>query len=299
MALNKKCPECGGINMSHVEEKGEVICKDCGLVVEDKIFDFGKEWREFDQEKADSHRRTGAPLTYTQADRGLGTEVGTKADLSKFSKRSKDKFYRLRRWQRNIATSIERNIQLALSEIQRIVSVLGLSKSVEEEAARIYTLAAQKGLVKGRTTERIVAGCIYAACRMHEIPKTLDDVSFVAEIEKGEIGRNYRYLTRNLHMKIMPTDPVNYIIRFSSALQLSPKTQTKAIEIIEKAQKKALLSGKNPVGVAAAAIYTASRITDEKKTQQKIAEEVGVTEVTIRNRYRELIENLGLESAAA
>ena len=139
----KKCPECGGINLFWNKDKGEVICKDCGLVVEEKMIDFGQEWREFDSDQADKRRRTGAPMTYTQFDQGLGTEVGKKADLYKLGGKSKNKFFRLRKWQYRISTAIERNLKLALAELKRVSSYLKLPKSVEEESARIYTLAVQ------------------------------------------------------------------------------------------------------------------------------------------------------------
>jgi transcription initiation factor TFIIB len=161
----KKCPECGGINLFWNKEKGEVVCKDCGLVVEDKMVDFGQEWREFDSETGESKRRTGAPITYTQYDQGLGTEVGRKADLYSMEKRTKNKFFRLRKWQYRISTAIERNLKLALAELKRVSSYLKLPKSVEEEAARIYTLAVQRGLVRGRSMESVVAGSLYAACK--------------------------------------------------------------------------------------------------------------------------------------
>jgi len=89
----KKCPECGGINLFWNKEKGEVICRDCGLVIEEKMIDFGQEWREFDSEEGDKLRRAGAPMTYTQYDQGLGTEVGRKADLSKLGTKSRNKFF--------------------------------------------------------------------------------------------------------------------------------------------------------------------------------------------------------------
>src|SRR3989339_870432 len=142
----KKCPECGGINLFMNREKGEIICKDCGLVLEDRMVDFSQEWREFDGDEADRKRRTGAPMTYTQYDQGLGTEVGQKADLYHLGGKERNKFYRLRKWQYRISTAIERNLKLALSELKRVSSYLKLPKSVEEEAARVYTLAVQRGL---------------------------------------------------------------------------------------------------------------------------------------------------------
>src|SRR3989338_4324855 len=156
----KKCPECGGINLFWNKEKGEVICKDCGLVVEDRMIDFGQEWREFDSESGDKRRRAGAPMTYTQYDQGLGTEVGRKADLSKLGGKTRNKFFRLRKWQYRISTAIERNLKLALGELQRVASYLKLPRSVEEESARIYTLAVQRGLVRGRSMESVVAGAL-------------------------------------------------------------------------------------------------------------------------------------------
>ncbi|MBS3132982.1 transcription initiation factor IIB [Candidatus Woesearchaeota archaeon] len=291
----KKCPECGGINLFWNKEKGEVICKDCGLVVEDKMVDFGQEWREFDAEGGDKRRRAGAPTTYTQYDQGLGTEVGGKADLSKLGAKSRNKFFRLRKWQYRISTAIERNLKLALSELKRVASYLKLPRSVEEESARIYTLAVQRGLVRGRSMESVVAGALYAACRRHEVPRTLDELSEASGIEKKEIGRTYRFVTRELGISILPSNPADYIPRFASALKISPEAQSKSIEILEKAQKEELTSGRGPTGIAAAALYVSALLHGEKRTQREVADVAGVTEVTIRNRYKELLEELKLD----
>ncbi len=291
----KKCPECGGINLFWNKEKGEVICKDCGLVVEDKMVDFGQEWREFDSEGGDKRRRAGAPITYTQYDQGLGTEVGGRADLSKLNSKSRNTFVRLRKWQYRISTAIERNLKLALSELKRVASYLKLPKSVEEESARIYTLAVQRGLVRGRSMESVVAGALYAACRRHEVPRTLDELSEASGIEKKEIGRTYRFVTRELGISILPSNPADYIPRFASALKISPEAQSKSIEILEKAQREELTSGRGPTGIAAAALYVSALLHGEKRTQREVADVAGVTEVTIRNRYKELLEELNLD----
>ncbi|PLW79650.1 hypothetical protein C0585_06670 [Candidatus Woesearchaeota archaeon] len=291
----KKCPECGGINLFWNKDKGEIICRDCGLVVEEKMVEFGQEWREFDGDDADKRRRTGAPITYTQYDKGLGTEIGRKADLYGLDGKGKSKFFRLRKWQYRISTAIERNLKLALAELKRVSSFLKIPKSVEEEAARIYTLAVQRGLVRGRSMESVVAGALYAACRRHEVPRTLDELSESSGIEKKEVGRTYRFITRELQISIMPSNPADYIPRFSSALKLTPETQSKSIEIIEQAQIKELTSGRGPTGIAAAGLYVAALINGEKRTQREVADVAGVTEVTIRNRYKELLDKLDLE----
>ncbi len=293
--MAKKCPECASTNLFWNKEKGEIICKDCGLVVEDRMVDFTQEWRSFDSEGAERRRRTGAPMTYTEYDQGLGTEVGQKGDLFRLSGKERNKFYRLRKWQYRISTAIERNLKLALAELKRVSSYLKLPKSVEEEAARIYTLAVQRGLVRGRSMESVVAGALYAACRRHEVPRTLDELSETSGIEKKEIGRTYRFVTRELGISILPSNPADYIARFASALKLSAETQSHAIEVLEAAQRAELTSGRGPTGIAAAALYVAALVHGEKRTQREVADVAGVTEVTIRNRYKELLEKLKLE----
>ncbi|MBR9700539.1 transcription initiation factor IIB [Candidatus Woesearchaeota archaeon] len=295
MSFVRKCPECGGTNLWFNTEKGEIICRECGLVIEENSVDFDQEWREFDAEAAARKRRTGAPMSYTQFDQGLGTDVGRKGDLYGLGVRDKNKFFRLRKWQQRISTAIERNLKLALAELKRVSSYLKLPRSVEEEASRVYTLAVQKGLVRGRSMESVVAGALYAACRRHDVPRTLDELSEASGIEKKEIGRTYRFITRELGIKILPSNPADYIARFASALNLPAETQSKSVEIIEQAQEIELTSGRGPTGIAAAALYVAALINNEKRTQREVADVAGVTEVTIRNRYKELLSELDLE----
>jgi len=291
----KNCPDCGGSNIVFNDEKGELICKNCGLVIEEKMIDFGQEWREFDHEQADKRRRTGAPMTYTKYDRGLGTDVGQKADIYQLKSKGRNKFFRLRKWQYRISTAIERNLKLALAELKRVSSFLKLPKSVEEESSRVYTMAVQRGLVRGRSMESVVAGALYAACRRHEIPRTLDELSEASGVDKKEIGRTYRFITRELGIRILPSNPVDYIARFASALRLTPETQSRAVRILEHAQRAELTSGRGPTGIAAASLYVAALINNEKRTQREVADVAGVTEVTIRNRYKELIKELKLK----
>lgn len=293
----KKCAECGSINLFFNKDKGEVICKDCGLVVEDKMIDFSQEWRDFDSDSGgdSNRRRTGAPMTYTQFDQGLGTEVGQRSDIYQLRTKDRNKFMRLRKWQYKISTAIERNLKLALAELKRVSSYLKLPKAVEEEAAKIYTQAVQKGLVRGRSMESVVAGALYASCRCHEVPRTLDELAEASGIDKKEIGRTYRFVTRELGISILPSNPADYIARFTSALKLSAETQSKAVEILEEAQANELTSGRGPTGIAAAALYVSALLHGEKRTQREVADVAGVTEVTIRNRYKELIDKLDLE----
>ena len=136
---------------------------------------------------------------------------------------------------------------------------------------------------------------MYAARRRHEIPRTLDELSEASGIDKKEIGRTYRFITRELGMRILPSNPIDYLPRFASALRLNAETQSKAVEILEEAQECELTSGRGPTGIAAASLYIAALINNEKRTQREVADVAGVTEVTIRNRYKELLRELDLK----
>lgn len=296
MLYVKKCPDCGSVNLFFNKDKGEIICRDCSLVVDDKVVELGQEWRDFEDSGSESSgRRTGAPGSYLTPDQGISTEVGQRADLMSLGAKERGKYIRLRKWQYRISTAIERNLKLALQELKRVSSYLKLPKTVEEEAAMIYTHAVQRGLVRGRSMESVVSGALYAACRRHEVPRTLDELADASSIEKKEIGRTYRFVTRELGISILPSNPADYIARFATSLKLSAETQSRAVEILEQAQREELTSGRGPTGIAAAALYVSALIHGEKRTQREVADVAGVTEVTIRNRYKELLDKLKLE----
>jgi len=101
-------------------------------------------------------------------------------------------------------------------------------------------------------------------------------------------------VTRELEIRIRPSNPADYIPRFASALKLSPESQSKSVEILEKAQRAELTSGRGPTGIAAGALYVSALMHVEKRTQREVADVAGVTEVTIRNRYKELLDELKL-----
>ncbi len=297
-----KCPECGGRKLIHDHEKGELICAKCGLIVDENIADAGPEWRAFDSEQRDKRARGGAPVKYMRPNKGLVTEIDQyNRDIrgSKISSKKQAQLYRMRKWHKraSIASSMERNLAIALSELDRIASYLGLPESIREAAALMYRKCIEKGLIRGRLIESVVAAVIYAICREYGIPRTLDEISEISGVEKKEIGRTYRFISHELELKVPLTDPTHYVPRFSSALKLSGKVQEKAIELLKKAISKGLISGRGPTGVAAAAVYIASAVEGERRTQKEVADVAGVTEVTIRNRYRELKKELNLKIA--
>jgi transcription initiation factor TFIIB len=294
------CPECNSTHLVRDYERGELVCEECGLVLDDKFIDQGPEWRAFDAEQSEKRARTGAPMTYMIHDKGLSTEISWKNKDSygkSIPTRNRAQLYRLRKWQRRIRVSnaTERNLAFALSELDRMASGMGLPRNVRETAALIYRKAVNKNLIRGRSIEGVVAASTYGACRQCTVPRTLDEIASTSRVGRKEIGRTYRFLTQELRLKLMPTSPEDYISRFCSELKLSGEVQTKTMEILKLAKEKELTSGRGPTGLAAAAIYIAALLSNERRTQREVADKAGVTEVTIRNRYKELTEKLGIQ----
>ena len=294
------CPECESDSLVRsADGGGELVCEDCGLVIEEENIDRGPEWRAFNHSERQSKSRVGAPTTQTMHDKGLTTQIDWKdkdAYGRSISSEKRSQMHRLRKWQERIRTKDagERNLQFALSEIDRMSSALGVPRSVREVASVIYRRALDDDLIRGRSIEGVATAALYAACRQENIPRSLDEVAEVARVEQKEIGRTYRYIAQELSLGLKPVDPVQYVPRFCSELGLSEEVEQKTREIIEVTAEKGMLSGKSPTGYAAAAIYAASLLCNEKKTQREVAEVAQVTEVTIRNRYQEQIEALGI-----
>ena len=295
-----KCPKCGNTHLTKDYSRAEIVCEKCGLVIDADIIDQGPEWRAFDSEQREKKTRTGSPMTYTLHDKGLSTSISWQnrdAYGHSIPPRNRAQLYRLRKWHNRtrISDGVERNLSLALSSLDRMSSMLNLPRNIRETAAMIYRKAAKQKLTRGRTIEGITAAVLYAACRQCNVPRTLEEISRISQIKKKEVGRNYRNLSRKLKLKLLPTTPQDYVPRFCSQLNLSNDVQIKATDILKKALNEELTSGRGPTGMAAAAIYIASVICGERRTQREVADVAGVTEVTIRNRYKELAYKLDID----
>jgi transcription initiation factor TFIIB len=294
-----QCPECGSNHLSKDYSRAELVCRNCGFVLDENMIDQGPEWRAFDSEQREKRARTGAPMTYTIHDKGLSTMIGWK-NRDSYGKliptRNRAQLYRLRKWARRIRISnaTEKSLAIAFSELDRMASSIGLPRTVRETAAMIYRKAALKKLARGRSVEGVITAALYAACRQCHVPRTLDEISSVAHISRKEIGRTYRYVSRELGLKLLPTSPEDYISRFCSELKLSGDVRAKTVVILQEAADRELTSGRGPAGMAAASLYIASVLCGERRTQREVADVAGVTEVTIRNRYKELAEKLDI-----
>ncbi|WP_159900846.1 transcription initiation factor IIB [Salinirussus salinus] len=288
------CPECGGSLISDAEH-GETVCEECGLVVEEDEIDPGPEWRAFDSSERDQKSRVGAPTTQMMHDKGLSTNIGWQdkdAYGNALSSRQREKMQRLRTWNERFRTrdSKERNLKQALGEIDRMASALGLPENVRETASVIYRRALDENLLPGRSIEGVSTAALYAAARQAGTPRSLDEIATVSRVEKMELTRTYRYIIRELNLEIQPADPKSYVPRFASDLDLSEESERRARQLLDAAKEQGVISGKSPVGLAAAAVYAASLLTNEKVTQSEVSEVADISEVTIRNRYKELLD---------
>jgi len=295
-----KCPECGRGHLVRDYERGELVCEYCGAVVEEQIVDQGPDYRVFESGSGESRKHNGGPEDITKHDKGLTTEIAPKnkdCNGNSLSPTNRAMFYRLRKWQKRMRVSngAERNMATAMMELDRIAATMVLSETVKGTAAMIYRRAVKKNLIRGRSIQGVVAASVYAACRQCGVPRTLDEISAACRVGRKEIGRTYRFMTRELKLKLLPTNPQDYVQRFCSELNLNGEVQNMTTQILRDAHEKEITSGKGPTGVAAAAIYISAIKCNKRRTQKDVADVAGVTEVTIRNRYKEIAEILGIE----
>ncbi len=278
---------------------GELFCSSCGYVVMEKIEETGPEWRAFSKEEKDDRSRTGVPASLAMHDMGLATVIGVEdrdASGRSLPASMKAAIERLRTWdgRSQVHEPVDRNLRQAFSELDRLADKLNLSDAVIEKAAYIYRKALERGLVRGRSISALIAASLYAACRDTETPRTLKDVAAACNIKKKDIARCYRLLLRDMELKMPVVDPTKCVSRIASKAGLSEKTKRRALIILKRAEATRTSAGKDPMGLAAAALYVACVLEGESKTQKDVAEAAGVTEVTIRNRYKGLKHALNL-----
>ncbi|MFB6310986.1 MAG: transcription initiation factor IIB family protein [Salinirussus sp.] len=291
------CPECGG-HLVTDEARGETTCAECGLVVDEDAVDRGPEWRAFDSSERDSKSRVGAPTTKLMHDKGLSSVIDWQdrdARGNALSARQRQKMQRLRTWDERFRTRDhqERNLKQALGEIERMGSALGLSESVRETASVIYRRALEADLLPGRSIEAVASAALYAAARQAGTPRSIDEVVHVSRIDELEFTRTYRYVIRELELPVEPADPAQYVGRYVSELDLSPDVERRARELLQTGEAANVHVGKSPTGLAAAAVYAAAILENERMTQHEVGEVADVSEVTIRNRYQELLNAHG------
>jgi transcription initiation factor TFIIB len=293
---NAKCSRCGNSNLIVDYEAGEEVCSDCGLVVSEAIVNTGPEWRAFTSAEKNSRPRVGMARSYTLYDMGLTTSFsgnrdarGNRLDTDTTSRMKKLKKYDTRS---KLDDTWGRNLSIAMAELDRLSAILHIPRNVKEHAALMYRRALKADLIRGRSIDAFVAASLYAACRKLRVPRPLKEISKASTREHPEVSRSYRLLHRELKLKMPVDDPMKFVSGIASKLNVRESTQHKAVDILRMARERQGLSGKDPRGIAAAALYMACLDNDDKRIQKDVAAAAGTTEVTLRNRLRGLEETL-------
>jgi transcription initiation factor TFIIB len=278
-------------------DTGELIRKDTGEVISDNSPSPEKEWRSFNIEESQNRARVGTPTSLAFHDMGLATKIGnesTDASGNIIDAATRTRMGRLRMWNSRSQSHspTERNLQQAFSMLSRIKDRLGLPNHVTEKAAYTYRKAQERGLIRGDTIGSVLAASIYVAARQSGVLRTLDDISEISDIKPGEVARSYRRIISELDINVPLIDPRKYIVKVANNLNFDEKIKRKALELMELAQKKNLVVGKDPISMAASIIYLVNLSERKPRTQAEIAKAAGVTEVTVRNRSKELRKKL-------
>ena len=295
--VGSKCARCGKKSLVTDNVTGERFCGDCGFVISERVDETGPEWRSFSKDESDDRSRTGSPTSLAMHDMGLATIIGhANKDVTgkPLSASMKSTIERLRTWdsRSQVHEPADRNFRQAFSELDRLKDKLALSNAVIEKTAYIYRKALDKGLVRGRSIPGVLAAALYVACRESGTPRTLNDMSHQINVKRKDISRCYRLLLRELDLNMPVVNPIICTSRIASEAGLSEKVKRRALTILKDAHEMEITAGKDPMGLAAAALYLSCVLNGENTTQKVIAMAAGVTEVTIRNRYKGLRESL-------
>jgi transcription initiation factor TFIIB len=286
------CPECHG-RLRRADDDVDAVCDDCGLVVSDATLDTNIKLYT-PNGTGDQDSRVGPSSTNLLHDKGLSTMIGwqnTDAKGNALSGERRQQMRRLRRWDERFRrrSSADRNLMHALGEIDRMASALGVPDSTRETAGAVYRRALRDGLLLGRAVESVATAALYAASRMDGVPRSIDEVSTVSRVEQIRVERAYRHVSRELGLEIAPTDPRSFIGRIASDVECTDATEREARRLAGTAVENGVHSGKHPVGIAAGALYAAAKRCDESLRQIDIAHAADVSEMTIRNRYPEIL----------
>lgn len=289
------CSACGSTNMVVDYIAGEMVCQDCGVVSDEVIVDRGPEYRVFSEE--DIGRTRAKPTNITRFDKGLGTAFRQGRKDSHGTVLDGETQFLHRRMQRldlksRTQSSVTRNLSVAMDYINACSQKLHLPASVHIEAAKLYRQALDKNLIRGREIRTVSAACVYMACRATALPSTIDKVCSCIGVNKKQMTSVYRMLLVELDLKMPIQKTKPRIAQACSKLKLFGKVEKRALELLEICHERKYLLGKDPRSMAAAIIYISAKETGDCPTQKEIADVLGVTEVTLRNRYKELVARL-------
>ncbi|CAG8823059.1 12661_t:CDS:1 [Gigaspora margarita] len=276
------CPDCKNTTPNIIEEfaSGDLVCGDCGLVLGDRIIDTRSEWRTFANDEGDDPSRVGAAADPLLDGSQLDTIIsrrdggsGTARDLNKVHGRAN-------------AIKGEKNLVQAYKEIAAMADAIGLTRLIADIAKQLYKRVEEEKLLRGKSTESIIAACIFIACRQENVPRTFKEICAITRVPKKEIGRCFKTLIRTFETNVTTMTSEDLMSRFCSRLHLRMEIQKAALDLTITTKSLGTLEGKSPVSVAAACIYMASCLYNQPQSTKDVAQVTGVSEVTIKNSYK-------------
>ena len=267
-------------------ERGEIVCGGCGLILLQNMTDTTHESNGYTQEDFMRLKRTGPGTSLTMFDKGLSTVIGSDKDSSgtQLSRKTKFEFNRLRTWDQRSKSRKTINLSKAFTLLHAMKTKLAIPDNVVETAAYIYRKAVQVKLTRGRTMKSLISASLYAACRENNIPRTIDEIAQVGNVERKIISRDLRTLIKKLDLNLNQYNIAAFITKISNNLNLKETTKRNAFDILSQCERKQITAGKHPVAQAAASLYISCIINGEKISQKKFSVEAGISDVTIRNR---------------
>ena len=282
-------------------ESGEIICNRCGIVVVRDLEDTKKIWHKAEDNGNDT--RNGNPSSLTLYDQGLTTKIGNTNRDASGNVINSMMMVRLNRMKnldkRSQINKSARNLGRAFRQLDSLKDKLGLSNAVIEKTAYIYRKVQEAGLVRGRKVNTVLGASLYVACREFEIPRTLREISAVNNEKYRETSRVYRQIVLHLGKQVPRINLFRYVEKVGKKAKLEEKNIREALRLMKKVQETGLSAGKEPMGIVGAVIYLSLPKSDENIrqriiTQAIIADAAGVSEVTIRNVYKEIEKKLSL-----
>ncbi len=297
------CPVCGDKLIGDLE-KGENVCPNCGYATSAPA-DSGPEWKAMDLEEKNRRVRVGSPTTLSLHDFGLSTMIGTSPRDSHgkyIDSATRASVERMRKWDNRTRTvsSEDRGLAIVLAKIAELCDSLNLPKNVAETAAQIYRTSARMKVAKSKSILGMTAATVYLACRKCGVSRTLKEVARAAGMEKGSVARYFRLVLKEVEKEYVPPPSVEkYISKLVNLAKIDPKVEHLALLLSRQTADSNISSGKAPVGLAAAYVYMASVMAGEKFPQREVAEYAEVTEVTVRNRCRDVLDRFVLRQELA
>lgn len=317
-----QCPECSA-NLIQDYSKGEFICERCGYVAMDNVYDFGRESNATDFEEKSKNTRASGSTSLALHDYGLRTEIasGSKDYAGKsIDYQMAEQMNSIRRWhiRSRIVSPQERRLSNVLTKINETCAAMSLPKLLVETAAMIYRNYESMQEAKGKSIACMAAATIYLACKKCRVVRSLEEIVAATGITE-EDRSNVKLASKYYRMMVMEMSAFSeqtsetqealqqqqqkanvtmaidhYISKLSNMAKIDTKVERLAIDIAHKTDDHMLADGKAPNGLAAAYIYISSLLLGINILQRDVSSLSGVTEVTIRNRCKDMLTGFKL-----